>query len=255
MDLKLNSRQAGVGPSVVLLHGLFASLSSWLGVSRRLTRYFTIYAVDLRNHGDSFHSTDFNYPVMAEDLKIFLDQQKLNRAHLVGHSLGGKVAMQFAADFPQRLSRLVVVDMAPRHYPPALEDIFEAMLSLDLSQCADRATAVAALGKRIPCLMTRRFLAKNLVYGGDGRLKWRIALGDIYTNRHEIYRAVCLDRPVEHRSLFIQGGDSDYILPPDQVLIKNRFPNSRMVVVGGAGHFVHVDAPGKVSGMVLDFLR
>jgi len=192
--------------------------------------------------------------VMAADLKIFLDRQGLERAHLVGHSLGGKVAMQFAADFPRRLSRLVVVDMAPRQYPPALEDIFEAMVSLDLNQCADRSAAVAALGKQIPCLMTRRFLAKNLVCGSDGRLKWRIALDDIYANRHAIYQAVTLRGPVQHPSLFITGGDSDYVAASDHVHIKNAFPNSRMLVVRGAGHFVHVDAPRKFSTIVHQFL-
>ena len=251
----LNSWHAGWGPPVVLLHGLFASFSSWLGVARRLARDFSVYAVDLRNHGGSFHSPAFSYPVMAADVAAFLDAQGLAQAHLVGHSMGGKVAMQFAADFPDRLSRLVVVDMAPRGYPPALDEIFDAVASLDPAAFTDRAQAVAALADRVPCLMTRRFLAKNLVRGPDGRLRWRIGLAGIDANRSEIYRGIDLPDALPHPALFIAGRLSDYITPSDGALIRRFFPRSETVEVADAGHFVHVDAPHAFCELVIDFLK
>jgi pimeloyl-ACP methyl ester carboxylesterase len=252
---KLNSWHAGSGPPVVLIHGLFASLSGWLVVARRLASRFSVYAVDLRNHGSSFHSAEFNYPVMAADLKRFLDGQGLARAHLVGHSMGGKVAMQFAADFPRNLSRLVVVDMTPRRYPPALDALIDAVACLDPGQYANRAAAVAALAAQVPCLTTRRFLVKNLVRGPDGRLRWRIGLAGIEANRREIYRQLDLQRPILHPSLFVVGENSDYITPSDHALIRCAFPDSQIAVVEGAGHFVQVDAPGAFCALVGEFLR
>ena len=254
MHRKLNSWHAGSGPPVVLIHGLFASFAGWLAVARRLASRFSVYAVDLRNHGDSFHSEEFSYPVMAGDLKRFLDGQGLEKVHLVGHSMGGKVAMQFAADFPRHLSRLVVVDMAPRRYPPALDELIDAVICLDPERCADRAAAVAALEARVPCLATRRFLVKNLVRGPDGRLGWRIGIEGIHANRREIYREVDLQKPVPHPALFIVGEVSDYVTPSDHALIRRLFPHSQIAVVSGAGHFVHVDAPGAFCTLVGQFL-
>jgi len=254
VDPKLNSWHAGSGPPVVLIHGLLASLSGWLAVARRLASGFSVYAVDLRNHGNSFHSMEFNYPVMAADLKRFLDGQGLARVHLVGHSLGGKVAMQFAADFPRHLSRLVVVDMTPRRYPPVLDELIVAVACLDPGRYADRTAAVAALETQIPCLTTRRFLAKNLVRGPDGRLRWRIGLAGIDANRREIYRQLDLQRPILHPSLFVVGENSDYVAPSDHALIRRVFLDSRIAVIEGAGHFVHVDAPGAFCTLVGEFL-
>ncbi len=251
----LNSWHAGSGPPVVLVHGLFASFSSWLGVARRLAGDFSVYAVDLRNHGGSFHSTAFNYPVMAADVAAFLDAHGLAQAHLVGHSMGGKVAMQFAADFPGRLSRLVVVDMAPRRYPPLLDEVFDAVASLDPAPYTERAEAVAALAAHVPCLVTRRFLAKNLVRGPDGRFRWRIGLAGIDANRHEVYSGVDLRVAVAHPSLFIAGQLSDYVTPSDHDLIRRLFPRSQTVVVASAGHFVHIDAPQAFYEVVREFLK
>ncbi len=251
----LNSWHAGSGPPLVLLHGLFASLSSWLGVARRLARDFAVYAVDLRNHGGSFHSPEFNYPAMAADVAAFLDARGLARVHLVGHSMGGKVAMQFAADFPARLARLVVVDMAPRRYPPALDTLFDAVAGLDPAAYTDRAAVVAALADRVPCLMTRRFLAKNLVRGPDGRLAWRIGLDGIDANRSGIYAEVAPGERLPHPMLLVVGGLSDYVTAADGQRMRRLFPNLRIVVVPDAGHFVHVDAPDTFCRVMRDFLK
>ncbi len=251
----LNSWQAGSGPPVVLLHGLLGSLSIWLGVARRLARDFSVHALDLRNHGGSFHSMEFNYPVMAADVAAFLDARGLERVHLVGHSMGGKVAMQFAADFPGRLSRLVVVDIAPRRYPPVLDELLDAVVSLDPAAYTDRSAVVAALADRVACLTTRRFLAKNLVRGPDGRLAWRIGLAGINANRSEIYAGVASGQTLPHPALFIAGALSDYVTAADREPIQRLFPHARIVVVPGAGHFVHVDAPDTFCELVRDFLK
>lgn len=250
----LNYCCQGAGPPLILLHGLFGSLSNWLAVVRWLAASFTVYALDLRNHGDSFHSDDCSFVAMAEDVRAFMSAHAWKRVTLVGHSLGGKVAMQFAAGYPQQVTCLVVVDMAPRAYAPALENIFEGLLAVDFENCATIKDVVAAMAKHIPCRMTRRFLAKNLARGRDGRLYWKINLPAVAANRREVYRAVDIHHSINHPTLFVRGADSDHITDDDNILIRRLFPRSRIVSVPHAGHFVHIDAPKAFCRILLDFL-
>jgi len=250
----LNCRRQGAGPPLILLHGLFGSLTNWLAVGRRLAVHFSVYAVDLRNHGDSFHSTDCSLAAMAGDVRVFMAAHGLKRATLVGHSLGGKVAMQFAASYPRQVTCLVVVDMAPRAYAPALEDIFDGLLAVDLKSCGTLKDVVAALAEHIPDRMTRRFLAKNLARGSDGRLYWKINLPAMAAGRREVYRAVDIDHPIGCPALFVRGEDSDHVTEDDRGPIRRLFPRSQVVSVPRAGHFVHIDAPKTFCRVLLDFL-
>ena len=166
--MQLHFRSYGDGEPLIILHGLFGSLDNWHSMSVKLAAPFQVFAVDQRNHGASPHSPEMSYPIMADDLEEFLQSQGLARAYVMGHSMGGKTAMQFALRYPHRVERLVVVDIAPRVYSPLHARILEALLALDLASFKTRKQVEDALASAIPELGTRQFLLKNLTRGAEG---------------------------------------------------------------------------------------
>src|SRR5258707_8793058 len=160
--MQLHFRSYGQGSPLIILHGLFGSLENWLTVSERLSSRFQVFAVDQRNHGQSPHSSEMDYKLMAEDLAEFMHTHHLAEAHILGHSMGGKTAMQFAFLYPGYVRRLVVVDIAPRMYAPRHNQILKAMLSLDLAHFTDRKQIEKALEPQIPELALRQFLIKSV---------------------------------------------------------------------------------------------
>src|SRR5215470_14037762 len=160
--VQLHYEQSGEGHPLLILHGLFGSLENWRTLSKIFSRSFQVFALDQRNHGRSLHSSEFSYPVMVEDLREFMEEQELPSAHLIGHSMGGKTAMLFAATYPDLVDKLVVVDIAPKAYARGHDDVFRTLLSLDLSTLRSRQEADAAMAKTMPDLVLRQFLLKNL---------------------------------------------------------------------------------------------
>lgn len=253
--VRLNFQSYGRGFPIIILHGLFGSLDNWQTISRRLGEFFQVFAVDLRNHGGSPHSDDFNYDVMAEDLRGFVETHGLSRCHLLGHSLGGKAAMEFALRHAALVEKLVVVDMAPRAYPPAHIPIFEALLALDLRSFRDRREIADALAPAIPDLVTRQFLLKSLTRDESDALQWRLNLPAIYRNYSRLNQELENGRTFAGPALFLRGQRSDYITEKDASLIRRFFPNAKIVSVSGAGHWIHADAPEAFLKATLDFLR
>ncbi len=252
--MQLHFKQLGHGEPLVLLHGLFGSGDNWFGVAPKLAEKFHVFAPDLRNHGHSPHHEEMGYPLMAADVEKFFAAQKIESAHVIGHSMGGKVAMQFALDFPARVKKLVVVDMALRAYARTHDQIFAALLALDLSAFQTRQQIEVALAPEIPSLNLRRFLLKNLGRDEAGKFVWKMNLRGVAENYTRLGSVLGRTAQFEKPALFIRGGKSDYINAADEVAIPRQFPAAEIQTIVAANHWVHADAPDEFVRLVLDFL-
>ncbi len=247
--------ESGQGPNVVILHGVFGSGDNWLTLARRLEHRYRAFLPDQRNHGKSFHSDDFGYDLLAEDLRQWMDRMGLDKIHLVGHSMGGKAAMRFAALYPKRLFSLTVVDIAPKAY--ALDHhakMLAAMQNLDLLACQSRGDLDAALRDDIPELSTRMFVLKNIERDEQGRFRWRIALGPLSLSLSSIGSALPPQPPLDLPALLVRGEKSNYVTEEDWQTFQERFPHAEFHTVPGAGHWVHADAPDILLSILLQFL-
>jgi esterase len=261
--MQLHFKQLGRGRPLVMLHGLFGSLDNWLGVAPRLAETFNLFLVDLRNHGASPHDAEMNYSLMAADVAEFFDRQKIERASVVGHSMGGKAAMQFALDFPGRVEKLVIVDISPRASPLDHENIFKALLALDLGQFQSRRQIEDILAPDIPDLVVRQFLLKNLRSvssttaaspSRSSHFEWRIPLDILSKNYPGICEAIPPRRPFPGPALFLRGGKSHYISENGLPEIHQLFPRAELETISGAGHWVHADAREEFLQRILRFL-
>ena len=253
--MQLNFKTYGQGSALIVLHGLFGSLDNWATHARQWEMRFSVYLVDQRNHGRSPHHPDWSYAVMAEDLHEFMDQQGIFSAHLLGHSMGGKTAMQFACEYPERVEKLIIADMAPRAYPPHHDEILAALDGLDLSALDSRQAADSLLGQRISDPAVRQFLLKSLAREeASDAFRWKFNLPVIAQKYEEILRAIEPEFPFEKPALFISGGRSGYIRPEDHARILEIFPDARFEVIPEAGHWLHAEAPAQFLAIVNDFL-
>jgi len=253
--MKLHSKVLGSGRPVLILHGLFGSLDNWHSIGARLAESFRVYGVDLRNHGRSPHSPEMNYPLMAEDLRELISAGNLEKVSLIGHSMGGKVAMQFALSFQEQVEKLVVVDIAPRAYPPSHETIFKALLSLNLAQFKTRQQIQEALAADIPDVAVRQFLLKNLSRQAGGGFFWQNNLSAIHENYSHLIAGVEPGKTCDRPALFLRGEKSDYIRAEDEPLIRQLFPRAEVRTLVGADHWVHADVPETFLRNVQEFLR
>jgi len=252
--MRLYYRNEGQGEPLIILHGLLGSSDNWRAMSKRLAQHFAVYSIDLRNHGQSPHAAEMNYAVMAEDIREFIETHALARAFLLGHSMGGKIAMQFAAAHPQEVARLVVVDIAPKTYPPSQRTLLAALRALDLERIGSFADADAALMAAIPETALRQFLIKNLSRDETGRFRWRIGLDEISENYDALTAEIAIDPPFEKPACFIRGGRSDFIADEDAALIRRAFPRARIETIERAGHWVQSEAPEEFYRTVVRFL-
>ncbi len=195
-----------------------------------------------------------SYPIMAKDIDEFFDQQNIASAYLLGHSMGGKVAMQFALTAPQRIEKLIIVDIAPKAYPASHETTLAALRDLDLSSFVSFGAIDAALASQIRSPSIRKFLMKNLTRRADGVFSWRINLDALLRNYRELAKPIVATGVFSKPVCFIRGGRSDYIVDGDLPLIKKMFPQTQMVTIPDAGHWVHIDATEKFLRVVTDFL-
>jgi pimeloyl-ACP methyl ester carboxylesterase len=252
--MKLNFKKIGSGPPLVILHGLFGSADNWYSISRELDKEFTMYLVDQRNHGDSPHSDEWNYEVMAADLLELLDEEGLDKVFLMGHSMGGKVAMTFAVNNPERVARLIVADISPRYYPVHHEVILDGLQAINLTEIQSRKEADDALAVHIPDFGTRQFLLKSLGRNADG-FYWKINLPVIVANIEEVGKALEDDVVYEGETLFLAGAKSNYIQEKDMESILEHFPNYQLKIIPNAGHWLHAEQPKAVVEEIRSFLR
>lgn len=237
--MQLHTHILGQGQPLVLLHGLFGSADNWGSIAKHFSQHYQVISVDLRNHGRSPHSDSQTYAEMADDLLAVLNTLGLAKIHLLGHSLGGKVAMQFATQYPEKVSKLIVVDMAMRTYPDRYTQLMDHMLAVNLSQMASRNEVDNALKNSIANLRVRQFLLTNLVKTED-QLQWRINLPALKANYATLIAALAVhfDPP----SLFIRGERSDYVQDSDIIELQQHFPQAEFVTLP-TDHWVHAEQP------------
>jgi esterase len=252
--MQLNFQSYGNGEPLIILHGLFGSLKNWDAISRKLAAHFRVLAVDQRNHGRSPHDSRMDYPTMAADVSELLDACQLPRAHVLGHSMGGKTAMTFALRYPQQCARLIVADIAPRAFPPHHAGILEALMGLDLDSLKTRKEIEEALAGAIPDLGLRRFLLMNLEQGVGGSFSWRMGLAEIHEAYESLGERVSGTLTSTGPALFLRGETSDYLLDDDLPQILSMFPQARLKTVRSAGHLLHVENPTEFLQAVADFL-
>ncbi len=255
--MELHYKQYGEeGTPLIILHGLLGASGNWHTLSRNVfSKQFRVFALDQRNHGESPHHERLDYPAMAEDLREFMDQHGLHTAHVMGHSMGGKTAMRFALDHPDRVERLIVVDMAPKAYRPHHLTLIDAMLEMHPERYDSRSEIDEVLAARVKSWPIRQFLLKNLTYDTEkGLYYWKNNLKAVRENYQHIISGLSLDGQFRRPTLFVRGERSGYVQSEDVAQIWRGFPNAQVVTIERANHWVHADAPQPFASSVMDFL-
>jgi esterase len=253
--MRLHFQAAGNGRPLLVLHGLFGSSDNWKSISQALSDQFQVWSLDLRNHGHSPHAAEMTYSIMAEDVVEFMSDHAIEHPALLGHSMGGKVAMHLALHHPDRVSKLIVVDISPRAYRPRHEEILRALASLDLKRFSSRAELEAAFAPDIPELSIRRFLLKNAARAENGTFYWRFGREEIARAYPLLNAAVSGSAPFRSPCLFIHGQKSDYLQPEDMSHIRELFPAASFRQIPNAAHWVHVENPSGFLDAIKEFLR
>jgi esterase len=243
----------GEGPPVILLHGLFGSAANLGMVARGLAPHFSVYSLDLPNHGQSPRSEKMSYQDMAESVAEFIDQRKLAGCHILGHSMGGKVAMQLALWSPDHLSKLVVADIAPVQYPPHHDHVLAGLDAVAAAQPSDRRQADTVLSDFVPEAGVRAFLLKSWQRDDSGNYHWLINREAIRAN-YALLGEPNVGEGFDGPTLFIKGSESDYLLPEHRAEITALFPNAELKVIEGTGHWLHAEKPALFNKLVLRFL-
>ncbi|WP_052598678.1 alpha/beta fold hydrolase [Aureispira sp. CCB-QB1] len=253
--MQLNYKVFGEGDPVLILHGMFGTLDNWQTIAKKLAEHFMVFIIDLRNHGRSPHSDEFDYTIMANDIREFMENNWIYEAHVVGHSMGGKVAMQLASEEPDLIQKLAVVDIAPKTYKGNHQTIFEALFSLDLKELESRKQADQLLQEKIDSYSVRQFILKNLSINKETQhYEWKMNLPVIHGAYQHILDKGNLSAPFEHPTLFIKGAQSNYILPEEFETYKTYFPNAVLKTIEKAGHWVHAEQPKLFLEVLTDFL-
>ncbi len=256
--MKLFYRHFGDGGQpVVILHGLFGISDNWVTIGRRLGEKYDVFIPDQRNHGQSPHSDTFNYYALVDDLYEFIEDHGLTNPVVIGHSMGGKVAMNFALEHPSKADKLVVVDMSVREYKARKQhiEIIEALLSVDMSKVKSRAEVEKLVSEKVESPRIIQFVMKNLYRVNNNTFAWRINIKGIYENLEDIFLGIESSYTFDKPALFIKGELSDYILDEDYDLIGKYFPKAQFHTIKGATHWVHAEKPDELCDVVDRFLE
>ncbi len=256
--MKLNYRRySDSGKPLLVLHGLFGSLGNWGWHSKQLAQHFAVVGVDLRNHGDSPHSDKLDYESMAGDVRQLIMELGLESCSIVGHSMGGKVAMQLALSYPDLVERLVVVDIAPVAYAEDADghmNVLAAMDAVKLDEVKSRTEAEETLKQYINEDAIRKFVLTNLVRNDEGTFEWRINKNSIRENYPSLRAELTMEKSFNKPVLFVKGSLSNYILPQHETSIKEMFPAASVKVIMEAGHWLHAEQPQALQKLLMKFL-
>lgn len=253
--MTLHSNIIGKGKPFIILHGFLGMGDNWKTLGKQFSESnFEIHLVDQRNHGRSFHSDEFDYELMAEDLKQYCEVNKLTDIILLGHSMGGKTAMLFATKYPELVRKLLVADISPRYYPVHHDAILEGLSNLDFSKLQSRGQADEELSNYVYETGTRMFLLKNLYWVEKGQLGLRMNLEVLKENVSEVGEALPIHATFQKETLFLRGDRSEYIGETDEAIIHRHFPNSKIVTIADAGHWLHAENPRDFSEAVINFV-
>lgn len=260
--MQLNYKKFGEGEPLVILHGLFGSLDNWQTIARNMVTIaqqnfgyaMSIYIVDQRNHGRSPHSQEFNYDLLAYDLNQFIEQHQLEKVTLLGHSMGGKAAMRFAQVHPEKIKKLIVVDITPAAYDDRHSDVFEAIAYAITPKTETRKQIELRLREKLhDDEATIQFLLKN-VERSDNGFVWKFNAQSLKENYRQISDEVPLHQSVQCPILFVKGERSLYINSSNYSSILGMFPNHELVEIANSGHWVHAEQPTEFTLAVLRFL-
>ncbi len=243
------------GQAIIIMHGLFGSSDNWLTIGKALSENYQVYLLDLPNHGKSPHTDDFNYKAMVEDVWQFIRDENIDNPVIIGHSMGGKVAMNFALQHPDQFSKLIVVDIAPRYYPVHHDRILEGLMAVQIDKITSRQEADQQLAVYEPHPTVRAFLLKNLYRDDNQKFAWRLNLPVINMQLDNVGESVNDNRSTDKPVLFINGTKSDYIQPEDEPLIHKIFPNAAIKAIHGAGHWCHSEKPDEFLTIVKEFIK
>ena len=251
--MKLYFKKIGEGAPLLIIHGLFGSADNWGTLAKKFALNHTVFLIDLRNHGRSPHDSIMNYDVMADDLYELIKQEKIVSPVLLGHSMGGKAALQFAEKYPKILKKLIVADIGIKAYPMHHDVIIKGLQNVNLNTVQSRSEATISLAEFVKEIGIQQFLLKNLYWIEKGKLAWRMNLNVISENIHEILKEIKIqNNPVE--SLFLRGEFSNYILKEDYTEILSALPNAKIQTIEKAGHWLHAENPLSFYEKVIDFI-
>ena len=251
----LHSQIIGTGTPFVILHGFLGMSDNWKSLGKKFAAQgYQMHLIDQRNHGRSFHDSVFTYQAMAQDLLLYFEHHKLDQVILLGHSMGGKTAMEFAVTNPERVSKLIIADIAPRHYDKHHQDILNGLGVLDFSIINSRAKADTVLANHIKEPGVRLFLLKNLYWIEKKQLALRVNLPVVTKEVAQVGKALDITAIFDKKTLFIRGDNSGYITSLDEISIQKQFPKSQIKTILGAGHWLHAENPEQFHQIVVDFL-
>lgn len=255
--LELNFKEYGEGDqNLIVLHGFLGSLDNWHTLATEWGNAgLHVYTLDLRNHGKSPHTEEHTIQYMVDDINDFMFQHHIDNAAVLGHSMGGKVAMLFALQFPTLCSKLIVADMAPKAYKPGHDDVFDAIFQVSLDKITTRKEAEEAMKPYLGDFGTRQFILKGLERTEEGVYNWKFNLKTLFQDYNEIIKAIEIKTTYEKPTLFVKGEVSGYIQEADVPRIKELFPQATIQTVASAGHWIHADQPAAFYKVVLDFVN
>ncbi|MEZ4839380.1 alpha/beta fold hydrolase [Flavobacterium sp.] len=252
----LYSKIEGTGKPLIILHGFLGMSDNWKTLGTQFAEQgFQVHMLDLRNHGRSFHSDEFNYTVMSEDILRYCNFHQLVKIDIIGHSMGGKVAMFLASNYPDLIDRLVIADIGPKYYQPHHQDILEGLNAVDFSVKPERNDVEEVLKKFISDFGTRQFLMKSLYWKEPGQLAFRFNLEIFNKEIEQVGIALPKDTHFVKPTLFIRGGNSRYILNEDLDEIRSQFPKAKLETIPNVGHWLHAENPKLFFEIVMGFLK
>ncbi len=251
----LHSLVIGKGDPLIILHGFLGMGDNWKTLANKFGENYQVHLVDQRNHGRSFHDDDFSYELLVEDLLNYMDFHQLEKVHILGHSMGGKTAMLFAVEHPDRINKLIVADIAPKFYPPHHQYILDALNDVDFTMVSSRTEIDSILKKHIPENGIRQFLLKNVYRPDKNTLAYRFNLPVLEDSIDEIGVALPPRTFFEGPALFLRGSLSGYITTQDEALIESHFPHSDIVTIDRASHWLHAENPIDFYNNVARFLK
>jgi len=250
----VHSNILGAGRPLLILHGYFGISDNWKSFGKRMAENFEVHLIDQRNHGRSFHRDEFDYELLVEDLYNYIQAKNLDEVTIMGHSMGGKVAMFFGITFPELVDKLIIADIAPRYYSPHHEQILTALNSVDFIEHTTRKKVEEVLKKHIKDIGIIRFLLKNVYWKSKDELAYRFNLESLTDNNHELGDALPSFSHFDGPALFLKGENSNYIKKSDLSLILTHFANAKVVTVKNAGHWIHTENPEQFYNEIVRFL-
>ena len=252
----LYSKIEGEGKPLLIIHGYLGMSDNWKTLATQfVSEGFQTHALDLRNHGRSFHSDEFTYEAMVQDILEYCQENNLDKVSIIGHSMGGKLAMFFATKYPKMIDKLTIADIGPKYYRPHHQDIMEGLNAVDFTKKPERSEVEELLKPHIPDFGTRQFLMKSLYWVEPGQLGFRFNLPVFNENIENIGEALPEDAIFEKPTLFLRGEKSNYIKDEDFEKIKKHFPNSEIKTIANAGHWLHAENPKDFYAESIAYLK